>query len=194
MIHRRKQPQHSNSTHSRCSWRPDLRPYDSHKGTLESEHYRVQRVRLESDFLDIYAVKCLCGHVFEAQAFSLSCPYEWGTKFLESRRRRMKRIYNSSNFVSSFDKSGKRFLVSDVQRTDAEWQDVCHQIRKHQGPDPDKDRRELKTKAYCSPPKAIFDPEVSDRDSLSSFQSLLKPIPNDSPSSPRRLKKGIRLV
>ena len=133
-------------------------------------HYQLQQLQLQSDFLDIYSVTCLCsgGTRFEAQAFSLSLPRGNGRdnmgsnsnsssssnssdssdngrgsgsdddgndgacKLLASRRRRMRRIYRSQNFVGSFERGGKRFLVSKVTRSDAEWREVCWQIRRHQ--------------------------------------------------------------
>ncbi|RYP81742.1 hypothetical protein DL770_005799 [Monosporascus sp. CRB-9-2] len=148
--------------------RPLELPYENFQGAFVGDHYRLQRLRLQSDFLDIYAVTCLCGDVFEAQAFSLSCPCGSGSssgdgsssntscssnstsgdgngnsgggsggsgtsKLLNSRRRRMKRIYRSRNFVVSFEQAGKRFLVSEVRRTEAEWQNVCRQIKQGAG-------------------------------------------------------------
>lgn len=104
--------------------------YENFKGAFVGNHYRLQHLRLQSEYLDIYAVTCLCGDAFEAQAFSLACPC--GSKLLESRRRRMKRIYRSQNFVKAFEQAGKRFLVSGVHRTEAEWQNVClHIIRQN---------------------------------------------------------------
>ncbi|RYP64113.1 hypothetical protein DL771_008932 [Monosporascus sp. 5C6A] len=146
--------------------RPVELPYENFKGAFVGNHYRLQRLRLQSDFLDVYAVTCLCGCVFEAQAFSLSCPCGSGSgggdgsstscssnsisgngngnsgggsggsgisKLLDSRRRRMKRIYRSQNFVDAFEQAGKRFLVSEVRRTEAEWQNVCRQIKQGAG-------------------------------------------------------------
>ncbi|RYP49334.1 hypothetical protein DL768_004959 [Monosporascus sp. mg162] len=148
--------------------RPVELPYENFQGAFVGNHYRLQRLRLQSDFLDIYAVTCLCGDVFEAQAFSLSCPCGSGSsggddsssntswsssstsgdgngnngggsggsgtrKLLDSRRRRMKRIYRSRNFVVAFEQAGKRFLVSEVRRTEAEWQNVCCQIKQGAG-------------------------------------------------------------
>lgn len=122
---------HYNHHHHRHHHRhhPVKLPYESYKGAFVGDHYRLQQLRLQSDFLDIYAVTCLCGSAFEAQAFSLSCPC--GTKLLDSRRRRMKRIYRSQNFVDVFVQAGRRFLVSEVRRSEAEWQNVCHQIRQN---------------------------------------------------------------
>ncbi|KAK9423708.1 hypothetical protein SUNI508_13938 [Seiridium unicorne] len=100
-------------------------PYTSYRGAFIGDHYRLQQLRLQTEFLDIFSVVCLCGRVFEAQAFSLSCPCR---KLLESRRRRMKRIYRSDNFVDVFEQSGKRFLVTKVDRTEKEWRDVCEQV------------------------------------------------------------------
>ncbi|ORY58834.1 uncharacterized protein BCR38DRAFT_446733 [Pseudomassariella vexata] len=99
----------------------DTKPYQGYH-----DNFRIQELRLKSEFLDIYAVKCLCGRTFEAQAFSLSCPCR---KLLESRKRRMKRIYRSQNFVNVFDSEGKRFLVTQTDRSPAEWENVCHQIK-----------------------------------------------------------------
>ena len=147
-------------------------PYESYKGAVVGSHYQLQQLKLQSDFLDIYSVTCLCssGNRFEAQAFSLSLPRSPGrdsinsnsvgssnnsdssssdsgsgsggssdddgdngiSKLLASRRRRMRRIYRSRNFVGSFERGDKRFLVSRVTRSDAEWREVCRQIRRNQ--------------------------------------------------------------
>lgn len=40
----------------------------------------------------------------------------------------MKRIYRSDNFVAVFEKAGRRFLVTRVDRTEKEWFDVCRQV------------------------------------------------------------------
>ncbi|RYP11189.1 hypothetical protein DL765_007842 [Monosporascus sp. GIB2] len=154
--------------HQRPVERPVELPYENLQGAFVGDHYRLQRLRLQSDFLDIYAVTCLCGCAFEAQAFSLSCPCGSGSgggdgsnistscsnngiscgcngssgggsggsgtsKLLDSRRRRMKRIYRSRNFVDAFEQAGKRFLVSEVHRTEAEWQNVCRRIKQGAG-------------------------------------------------------------
>lgn len=108
-------------------------PYTAYRGAFIGEHYRLQQVRLQTEFLDIFSVVYLCGRVFEAQAFSLSCPTSCG-KLLESRRRRMKRIYRSDNFVDVFEEAGRRFLVTKVDRTEKEWSDVCRQAM-HGGDD-----------------------------------------------------------
>ncbi|RYP14117.1 hypothetical protein DL767_010425 [Monosporascus sp. MG133] len=148
--------------------RPVELPYENFQGAFVGDHYRLQRLHLQSDFLDIYTVTCLCGCAFEAQAFSLSCPCGSGSgggdgsssntscssssisgggngssgggkggsgtsKLLDSRRRRMKRIYRSRNFVVAFEQAGKRFLVSEVRRTEAELQNVCRQIKQGAG-------------------------------------------------------------
>ncbi|ETS77935.1 hypothetical protein PFICI_09997 [Pestalotiopsis fici W106-1] len=102
-------------------------PYTAYRGAFIGDHYRLQQLRLQTEFLDIFSVVCLCGRVFEAQAFSLSCPASRG-KLLESRRRRMKRIYRSDNFVDVFEQAGRRFLVTKVDRTEKEWSDVCRQV------------------------------------------------------------------
>ncbi|RYP52336.1 hypothetical protein DL769_010693 [Monosporascus sp. CRB-8-3] len=159
---------HHYQDHQQQHERPVELPYENFQGAFVGDHYRLQRLRLQSDFLDIYAVTCLCGCVFEAQAFSLSCPCGSGSesgddnstnatcssksisgggngnsgggsggggtsKLLDSRRRRMKRIYRSRNFVVDFEQAGKRFLVSTVRRTEAEWQNVCCQIKQGAG-------------------------------------------------------------
>lgn len=125
-------------------------PYESYRGAFVSPRFRIQELYIQSEFLDIYAVTCMCceSSLFEAQAFSLSVPRGSGSddsdsgscsggenaRLLASRRRRMRRIYRSQNFVDSFERGGKRFLVSKVKRSDAELRDVCHQIRQHQQP------------------------------------------------------------
>ncbi|RYO87381.1 hypothetical protein DL764_008861 [Monosporascus ibericus] len=159
---------HHQDHHHQQHERPVELPYENFQGTLVGNHYRLQRLRLQSDFLDIYVVTCLCGDVFEAQAFSLSCPCGSGSdsgddsssntscssnsisgddngnsgggrggsgtsKLLDSRRRRMKRIYRSRNFVVAFEQAGKRFLVSEVHRPESEWRNVCRQIKQGAG-------------------------------------------------------------
>ncbi|RYO89995.1 hypothetical protein DL766_005105 [Monosporascus sp. MC13-8B] len=159
---------HHQDHHRQQHERPVEPPYENLQGAFVGDHYWLQRLRLQSDFLDIYAVTCLCGCAFEAQAFSLSCPCGSGSdggdgsstntccssngiscggngnsgggsggsstsKLLDSRRRRMKRIYRSRNFVAAFEQAGKRFLVSEVHRTDAEWQNVCRRIKQGAG-------------------------------------------------------------
>ncbi|KAI0174261.1 hypothetical protein BJ166DRAFT_142722 [Pestalotiopsis sp. NC0098] len=108
-------------------------------------HYRLQQLRLRTEYLDIFSIVCLCGRVFEAQAFSLSLPARNDSssssdsdsssssspkqqQLIDSRRRRMKRIYRSENFVDAFEQSGRRFLVSTVDRTEKEWRGVCEQV------------------------------------------------------------------
>lgn len=110
-------------------------------------HYRLQQLRLRTEYLDIFSIVCLCGRVFEAQVFSLSLPARNDSvsssdsdssasssssskqqQLIDSRRRRMKRIYRSDNFVDAFEQSGRRFLVSAVDRTEKEWRGVCEQV------------------------------------------------------------------
>lgn len=116
---------HMRSEHNEGSIRTLSIPYTSYRGAFIGDHYQLQQLRLQTEFLDIFSVVCLCGRVFEAQAFSLSCPCR---KLLDSRKRRMKRIYRSSNFVDVFEEFGKRFLVTKVDRTEKEWRDVCQQV------------------------------------------------------------------
>ncbi|ETS74254.1 hypothetical protein PFICI_14120 [Pestalotiopsis fici W106-1] len=110
-------------------------PYTAYRGAFLGGHYRLHQLRLQTEFLDIFSVVCLCGRVFEAQAFSLSLGADAPERglplpkqLMDSRRRRMKRIYRSDNFVDVFEDSGKRFLVSKVDRTEKEWRDVCDQV------------------------------------------------------------------
>ncbi|KAF7519494.1 hypothetical protein G7054_g13087 [Neopestalotiopsis clavispora] len=106
-------------------------PYTAYRGAFLGGHYQLHQLRLQTEFLDIFSVVCLCGRVFEAQAFSLSLgadTLERPKQLMDSRRRRMKRIYRSDNFVDVFEDSGRRFLVSKVDRTEKEWRDVCDQI------------------------------------------------------------------
>ncbi|KAF7534543.1 hypothetical protein G7054_g6088 [Neopestalotiopsis clavispora] len=102
-------------------------PYTSYRGAFIGDHYRLQHLRLQTEFLDIFSVVCLCGRVLGAQAFSLSCPTS-RSKLLESRRRRMKRIYRSDNFVDVSEQAGRQFLVTEADQTEKEWSDVCRQV------------------------------------------------------------------
>jgi len=43
----------------------------------------------------------------------------------------MKRLLQSKNFVCEINQAGKRFLIIDVERSDAEWKNLNHKIDRH---------------------------------------------------------------
>lgn len=92
-------------------------------GAVIDGRYRVQRLKLQGDHLDVYSVTDVRhgNYPLEAQAFPLSCPMG---KVLKSRMRRMKRIYRSSNFQRVFNLDGQKFLISHVVRSEAEWRNL----------------------------------------------------------------------
>jgi hypothetical protein len=91
--------------------------------------------------LDIYTVSSLYGRQsFEAQAFSL--PDSIAEKLLRARTRRMKRLFQSPNFVCEIRQAGKRFLISDVERSDAERRNLYCQPIDTQVPPPTSRSRE----------------------------------------------------
>lgn len=98
-------------------------PHVNFVGAVVGGCFRVQRLKLQGDSLDIYAVTDLRrgDATFEAQAFPLSFPLG---KLLESRSRRMKRISRSRNFRCEFNWAGRKFLVSQVVRSEAEWRNL----------------------------------------------------------------------
>jgi hypothetical protein len=98
-------------------------PYENFIGSILGGRFQLQRLRSQENHLDTYAVTNRCGQSFEAQAFSLSDSIP--EKLLQARKRRMKRILLSRSFVCEIQQAGKRFLVSEVQRSDAEWKNLC---------------------------------------------------------------------
>lgn len=98
-------------------------PYESFIGSILGGRFQLQCLRTQQDYLDIYTVTSLCGRSFEAQSFSLSDSIP--EKLLQARKRRMKRLLQSRSFVCEIQQAGKRFLVSDVERSDAEWENLC---------------------------------------------------------------------
>lgn len=104
-------------------------PYENFKGSILGGQYRLQHLRHQDDYLDIYSVTSLHGLSFEAQAFSLS---ELSEKLLQARKRRIKRLLRSKNFVCEIRQAGKRFLIIDLKRNDAEWKNLTNsQISRH---------------------------------------------------------------
>jgi hypothetical protein len=90
--------------------------------------FQLQYLQYQEDHLDIYSVESLGGLWFEAQAFSLSSLPE---KLLEARKRRMKRIHQSRNFICEIEQAGKRFLILNVDRSKAEWRNLTHNSAGH---------------------------------------------------------------
>ncbi len=43
----------------------------------------------------------------------------------------MKRLLQSKNFVCEIEQAGKRFLIIDIERSDAEWKNLGRQIDRH---------------------------------------------------------------
>lgn len=43
----------------------------------------------------------------------------------------MKRLLQSKNFVCEIQQAGKRFLITTVGRSDAEWKNLGHQVDRH---------------------------------------------------------------
>jgi hypothetical protein len=103
-------------------------PYENFVGAVLGGRFQLQFLRHQEDHIDIYSVKSLGGLYFEAQAFSLS---SLPVKLLHARKRRMKRINQSQNFVCEIEQAGKKFLVLDVKRSDAEWANLTRKPNKH---------------------------------------------------------------
>jgi hypothetical protein len=97
-------------------------PYENFKGSILGGLYQLQCLRCQEEHLDIYSVTSFCGQSFEAQAFSLS---DLPEKQLQARKRRMKRVYQSKNFICEITQAGKRFLIIDIERSDVEWQNLA---------------------------------------------------------------------
>ena len=103
-------------------------PYENFVGSVLGGRFQLQYLQYQEDHLDIYSVESLSGLWFEAQAFSLcSLP----SKLLQARKRRMKRIHQSRNFVCEIEQAGKRFLILDVERSEAEWRNLTHKTDGH---------------------------------------------------------------
>jgi hypothetical protein len=103
-------------------------PYENFVGSIVGDQFRLQYLRCQEDHLDIYSVKSLTGLSLEAQAFSLS---DLPAKLLQARKRRMKRIHQSDNFICNINQAGKRFLIIDVERSEAEWKNLTQKIDRH---------------------------------------------------------------
>jgi hypothetical protein len=100
-------------------------PRENFIGSILGGQYQLQRLRCQDDYLDIYSVTDPDGFSFEAQAFSLS---GLTAKLLHTRKRRIKRLVQSQNFVCEIEQAGKRFLIIDVKRSDAEWKNLGRKI------------------------------------------------------------------
>lgn len=97
-------------------------PRENYVGSiLEGCEYRLGHLRCQDDYLDIYSVTNTCGLSFEAQAFSIS---GLPAKLFQARKRRMKRICLSQNYFDQLEQTGKRFLISTVERSDAELKNL----------------------------------------------------------------------
>jgi len=106
-----------------------MSPSERVDGAIPGGGFRTKRLMLREDHLEVYVVTDVRGTAFEAQVFSLSCPQE---KLRQARRRRMKRIFRSQNFKCVFEQAGKRFLISQVERSDAEWRNLQARAEQHQ--------------------------------------------------------------
>ncbi|KAH6714021.1 hypothetical protein BKA61DRAFT_656563 [Leptodontidium sp. MPI-SDFR-AT-0119] len=96
-----------------------LIPYENFVGAFLGGRYRLQLLQYQEESLDVYSITNLFGRSYEAQAFSLS---ESGVSanLLQARKRRMKRLFRSKNFVDEIQQAGKRFLITDIDRNDKE--------------------------------------------------------------------------
>lgn len=106
--------------------------------------YEILERRLHSQCVDIYLVKCRSnGRVYEAQSVLLpdigsvnNSDYDYGGGIANSinghingLRRRMRRISRSSNFIVAFDEDDRHWLVSDIQRSQHEWEQARRELR-----------------------------------------------------------------
>jgi hypothetical protein len=103
-------------------------PHESFIGSILGGQFQLQGVRCQDDYLDIYSVTNPDGLSFEAQAYSLS---GLSTKLLQARKRRMKRLHQSKNFVCEIEQAGKRFLIIDLKRSDAELKNLSRKVDPH---------------------------------------------------------------
>ncbi|KAL1867821.1 hypothetical protein VTK73DRAFT_3995 [Phialemonium thermophilum] len=118
--------------------------HQNYVGEVLGGHFKVQNLKLRDEYLDIYEVKDLHegDTTFEMQAFLLSCPL---AELEKTRRKRMKRIFRSRNFHCEFTWGGRKFLVSQVERSEAEWRNLVQAtVRRGTGNDYDNlDRKEF---------------------------------------------------
>lgn len=107
-------------------------PSENHIGTLLGGTFRVQNLLVNVHDIEIYAVVDLAGETFEAQVFPLrasdGCDGP-SDKLFRERKRKIKRLFRSRNFVREIEQEGKRFLISRVVRSVAEWNNLW---RKHE--------------------------------------------------------------
>lgn len=109
---------------------PDHLPRVNFEGAVVGGRFRVQRLKLQGEYLDIYSVTDLFqgNRTVEAQAVPLACPMG---KLQKSRVRRLKRIYRSHNFQCSFNLDGRKFVISHVARSEAEWANLVADSERH---------------------------------------------------------------
>jgi len=50
------------------------------------------------------------------------------SKVAQERKRLIKRLQKSKNFIYEIQQAGKRFLVSDIKITDAEWNNLVSEL------------------------------------------------------------------
>ncbi|KAI1501891.1 hypothetical protein F5X99DRAFT_381347 [Biscogniauxia marginata] len=91
-------------------------------GTVVAQKYNLKCLRIRQKYLDIYTATGPNHGEFEVHVYSLSCPTG---KLLESRKRRVRRIFNSPNFRDSEEKPGKKIIVMELTRTEGEWQNLA---------------------------------------------------------------------
>jgi hypothetical protein len=103
-------------------------PHESFIGSILGGQFQLQGVRCQNDYLDIYSITDPDGLSFEAQAYSLS---GLSTKLLQARKRRIKRLHQSKNFVCEIEQAGKRFLIIDLKRSDAELKNLSRKVDSH---------------------------------------------------------------
>ncbi|KAI5927181.1 hypothetical protein F4810DRAFT_652697 [Camillea tinctor] len=105
----------------------DPTPDDVYKpGTVIAEKYNLSCLRLRQKYLDIYTATGPNHGEFEVHVYSLSCP---DGKLLESRKRRVRRIYNSPNFRASEERPQEKIMVMELTRSEAEWRNLAKQSK-----------------------------------------------------------------
>ena len=134
-------------------------PYENFVGSVLGDRFQLQYLQSQEDHLDIYSVISFSGLSFEAQAFSLS---GISAKLLQARKRRMKRLHQSRNFVCEIEQAGKKFLITNVERSEAKWKNLSNKQNKAAVPD-------CMNNDFCVEAFPNLSTETSCRESFSSY-------------------------
>jgi hypothetical protein len=77
-------------------------------GAFHGGQFRIECLLALEDNVEAYALTDLDGHHFEAQAFPMKICDDPSAKLFPARKRKIKRLFRSKNFVCEIEQAGKR--------------------------------------------------------------------------------------